>query len=136
MMDGGVRLKPSYSIFISTTRYRYRYKYLYEYCFYFFFNYSNDVSCEFGEFRVDTHLRKQAAYYYCASCVLHRSPVFNKFHESGPNNMRLHCILIKIKIHSSSCCEIEDRCCRNSYLQAVCDTPIARITGCVPSLRI
>ena len=26
--------------------------------------------------------------------------------------------------------------CRNSYLQAVCDTPIARITGCVSSLRI
>ena len=26
--------------------------------------------------------------------------------------------------------------CRNSSLQAVCDTPIARITGCVSSLRI
>ena len=32
-----------------------------------------------------------------------------------------------MKIHSS--CEIE-------YLQAVCDTPIARITGCVSSVRI
>ena len=31
--------------------------------------------------------------------------------------------IIKIKIHSS--CEIED-----VSLQAVCDTPIARITGC------
>ena len=28
------------------------------------------------------------------------------------------------------------RSCRNSSLQAVCDTPIARITGCVSSLRI
>ena len=28
------------------------------------------------------------------------------------------------------------RFCRNSSLQAVCDTPIARITGCVSSLRI
>ena len=26
--------------------------------------------------------------------------------------------------------------CRNSSLQAVCDTPIARITGCVSLLRI
>ena len=38
-----------------------------------------------------------------------------------------------MKTHSS--CEIEDSC-RNSYLQAVCDTPIARIVGCVSSLRI
>ena len=37
----------------------------------------------------------------------------------------------KMKIHSS--CEIEEFC-RNSSLQAVCDTPIARITGCVSSL--
>ena len=28
------------------------------------------------------------------------------------------------------------RFCRNSSLQAVCDAPIARITGCVSSLRI
>ena len=41
--------------------------------------------------------------------------------------------IIKIKIHSS--CEIEDFC-RNPSLQAVCDTPIARITGCVSSWRI
>ena len=33
-------------------------------------------------------------------------------------------IIIKKKIHSS--CEIED-CVENSSLQAVCDTPIARI---------
>ena len=41
--------------------------------------------------------------------------------------------IIKIKIHSS--CDIR-RFCRNSSLQAVRDTPIARITGCVSSLRI
>ena len=41
--------------------------------------------------------------------------------------------IIKIKIRSS--CEIEDFC-RDSSLQAVCDTPIARIMGCVSSLRI
>ena len=35
-------------------------------------------------------------------------------------------VVIKIQIHSS--CEIEDFC-RISSLQAVCDTPIARITG-------
>ena len=40
-------------------------------------------------------------------------------------------IIIEVIIHSS--CEIEDFC-RNSSLQAVCDTPIARITGCVSSL--
>ena len=38
---------------------------------------------------------------------------------------------IKLKIHSS--CEIEDFV-EISYLQAVCDTAIARITGCVSSL--
>ena len=41
--------------------------------------------------------------------------------------------IIKIKIHSS--CDIEVFC-RNSSLQAVCYTPIARITGCVSSSRI
>ena len=38
-----------------------------------------------------------------------------------------------MKIHSS--CEIE-YFVENSSLQAVCDTPIAHITGCVSSLRI
>ena len=37
-------------------------------------------------------------------------------------------IIIKIKIHSSSC-EIEDFVETHIYLQAVCDTPIERITG-------
>ena len=36
--------------------------------------------------------------------------------------------IIKIKIHSS--CEIEDFV-QTHLVQAVCDTPIARITGCV-----
>ena len=45
----------------------------------------------------------------------------------------IYIYILKLKIHSS--CEIEDFV-ENSYLQAVCDTPIARITGCVPSLRI
>ena len=40
--------------------------------------------------------------------------------------------IIKTKIHSSY--EIE-YFCRNSSLQAVRDTPIARITGCVSSSR-
>ena len=31
---------------------------------------------------------------------------------------------------------VRSNICRNSSLQAVCDTPIARITGCVSSLRI
>ena len=48
--------------------------------------------------------------------------------RSTPAPMRSPC---KIKIHYS--CEIE-LFCRNSYLQAVCDAPIARITGCVSSL--
>ena len=39
--------------------------------------------------------------------------------------------IIKIKIHSS--CEIEDFVETHLSLQAVCDTPIARITGCVSS---
>ena len=44
-------------------------------------------------------------------------------------------IIIKIKIHSS--CEIEYFVETHQIsLQAVCDTPIARITGCVSSLRI
>ena len=42
-------------------------------------------------------------------------------------------IIINITIHSS--CEIEDFV-ESSSLQAVCDTPIARITSCVSSLRI
>ena len=42
--------------------------------------------------------------------------------------------VIKIKIHSSS--EIDDFVETHIYLQAMCDTPIARITGCVSSLRI
>ena len=55
---------------------------------------------------------------YRASSVGHRTPKY----------------IIKIKIHSS--CEIE-YFCRNSSLQAVCDTtPIARTTSCVSSLRI
>ena len=37
--------------------------------------------------------------------------------------------IVKIKIHSS-CCEIE-YFVETHLLQAVCDTPIARITGCV-----
>ena len=36
--------------------------------------------------------------------------------------------VVRIKIHSS--CEIEDVSCK------LCDTPIARVTGCVSSLRI
>ena len=40
--------------------------------------------------------------------------------------------IIKIKIHSS--CEIENFVETHIYLQAVCDTPIARITVCVSSL--
>ena len=55
--------------------------------------------------------------------------------------------IIKIKTHSSceyevyyknktySSCEIEDFV-ETHILQAVCDTPIARIAGCVSSLRI
>ena len=43
-------------------------------------------------------------------------------------------IIIKIKIHSS--CEIEYFVETHLSLQAVCDTPIARITGCVSSLRM
>ena len=39
-----------------------------------------------------------------------------------------------MKTHSS--CEIEDFVETHIYLQAVCDTPIARITGCVSSKRI
>ena len=39
-----------------------------------------------------------------------------------------------MKIHSS--CEIEDFVETHLSLQAVCDTPIARITSCVSSLRI
>ena len=39
----------------------------------------------------------------------------------------------KIKLHSS--CEIEDFV-ETRLLQAVCDTPIARVAGCVSSLRI
>ena len=38
-----------------------------------------------------------------------------------------------MKIHSSSC-EIEDFV--ETHLCKLCDTPIARITSCVPSLRI
>ena len=38
-----------------------------------------------------------------------------------------------MKIHYRR--DIEDFV-ENSYLQAVCDTPIARITGCVSSSRI
>ena len=30
---------------------------------------------------------------------------------------------------------MRSKICRNSCLQAVCDTPIARVTGCVSSLR-
>ena len=47
----------------------------------------------------------------CRQCVLYIAP----------------CYITKVKLHSS--CEIEFR--RNSSLQAVCDAPIARITGCV-----
>ena len=43
-----------------------------------------------------------------------------------------HCY--KNKLHSG--CEIDRRICRNSSLQAVCDAPIARITGRVFSSRI
>ena len=51
--------------------------------------------------------------------------------RQGHKHHKHHIIVIKNKIHSS--CEIKDFC-RNSSLQAVCDTPIARITGCVSSL--
>ena len=50
--------------------------------------------------------------------------------------MRQACLprcIIKIKIHSS--CKIEDFV-ENSSLNAVCYTPIMRITGCLSSLRI
>ena len=51
------------------------------------------------------------------------------------NTTQLYIYIIKIKLHSS--CEIEDfvetQVCK---LSCVCDTPIARVTGCVSSLRI
>ena len=46
---------------------------------------------------------------------------------------RSDCYIIKIKIRST--CEIEDFV-ETHLCKLVCDTPIARITGCVSSLRI
>ena len=43
----------------------------------------------------------------------------------------------KYIINNGNTLQLWDRIfCRNSSLQAVCDTPIARITGCVSSLKI
>ena len=54
----------------------------------------------------------------CCDLIYHVTPTINA---------------IKIKIHFS--CEIKDFV-ETHLLQAVCDAPIARITGCVSSLRV
>ena len=45
----------------------------------------------------------------------------------------LCCIVLKKLKYTPA---VRSKICRNSSLQAVCDTPIARITSCVSSLRI
>ena len=94
----------------------------------------------------DPHHRISRAFLGAHSCVF-KSPclmfgatnhflrmVFVRQHRGRKQGFCFDTIhIIKTKIHSS--CEIEDFR-RNSSLQAVCDTPIARITGCVSSWTI
>ena len=70
------------------------------------------------------------------SVVTGQAPVTPELRNTlgeSTNNPRWYTYIIKIKIHSS--CEIEDFV-ETHLVQSVCDTPNARITSCVSSLRI
>ena len=59
------------------------------------------------------------------------------YHERSTNSI-LYVLVLRIEyFENKNTLQLWDRrFCRNSSLQAVCDTPIARITSCVSSLRI
>ena len=76
---------------------------------------------------LDIYLCHWAVKTHASSAMAHDNSTMGSVTACQENMKYIYQNIIKIIIHSS--CEIES-------LQAVCDTPIARITGCVSSLRI